>query len=91
MEADIQPPAGGAGQRATRDRARDVRLVLAGIIAALLIWFAVANTQKVEIHFWVATAHASLISVIIVSAALGILLAVLVSYQRRRARSRKGA
>lgn len=89
METEGQQPVGGSGRPIQRDRARDTRLIAAGVVAALLIWFAAINTQKVPIHFWVVTTQASLISVIIVSALLGIILASLVRYQRRKARTRR--
>jgi uncharacterized integral membrane protein len=47
---------------------RQVATVLAGV---LLLWFAIANWQRVEIHFWVISVHASLTVVIAVSAVLG--------------------
>ena len=56
---------------------RDGRIVLLTLAAVLLIWFVVANAQKVKIHFWVFTADTSLITVILISAALGAILALL--------------
>ena len=52
------------------------------------LWFAIANWQRVEIHFWVLTAHASLTVVIAVSAVLGGFVTWLA---RRRSRSSKKA
>jgi uncharacterized integral membrane protein len=65
-----------------RERKHDARIILITLAAVLLIWFVGANTQKVQIHFWVFSADASLITVILISAALGALIALLV----RRAR-----
>ena len=66
-------------------RRRDARSMLLAVAAVLLIWFVVANAQKVQIHFWVFTADTSLITVILISAALGALVALLV----RRSRSHR--
>ena len=63
-------------------RARDGRTVLLTLAAVLLIWFVVANTKKVQVHFWVFTATTSLIAVILVSAALGAVLALLLGKKK---------
>lgn len=64
-------------------RGRDLRLVVSGIAAALLVWFAVANLQDVRIHFWVATTTAPLIEVVIVAGVLGAAVASVVRRRRR--------
>jgi uncharacterized integral membrane protein len=64
----------------------DSRQVSTVVAAVLLLWFAIANWQRVEIHFWVLTAHASLTVVIAVSAVLGGFVTWLA---RRRARTPK--
>lgn len=64
----------------------DSRQVSTVVAAVLLLWFAIANWQRVEIHFWVLTAHASLTVVIAVSAVLGGFVTWLA---RRRARTSK--
>ncbi len=69
-----------------RDRGRDARLVLTGVLGVLLVWFAIANLQDVPIHFWVTSTRASLIVVIIISGALGALVAQLAGRARRRHR-----
>ncbi len=74
----------GGGPRPPRDRRRDARLVSTGVAAALLVWFALVNLTKVSITFWVSTARAPLIVVILISGALGAVLALLVSRSRRR-------
>ncbi len=63
------------------------RLVLTGIALVLLIWFAVANFQDVRIRFWVWTAHAALIVVIVISGFLGVAVSSLWSRYRRRRRA----
>src|SRR3974390_1997690 len=54
-----------------RDRRRDTRLVVMGIAAVLLVWFAVGNLQTVEIHFWVHSTKAPVIVVVAIAVALG--------------------
>jgi uncharacterized integral membrane protein len=71
---------------APRDRG-PARLVLTGIAAVLLIWFAVANFQHVKIHFWVSTTSAPLIVVIVISGFLGGAAVSLWSRFRRRRRT----
>lgn len=68
------------------DRGRDVRLVLIGIAVVLLAWFAFANLQTVKIRFWVTSADASLILVILISGVLGALVSGLWSRAARRRR-----
>jgi uncharacterized integral membrane protein len=70
-----------------RDRRRSVGRVLMTLAAVLLLWFVIGNSQKVEIHFWVVSAHSSLITVIVISAALGAALALLMVRSRRRSGS----
>jgi uncharacterized integral membrane protein len=57
-----------------------------GVAAVLLIWFALANLQEVEIHFWVFTAHTSLITVVAITAILGGLLGIQLVRRRRSAK-----
>jgi uncharacterized integral membrane protein len=71
-----------AGPR--RDRTRDVRMVVIGVIAVLFIWFAVANTQEVEVHFWVDSARAPVIVVIVIAGLLGVVVGVLLDRRRSR-------
>lgn len=85
--ADVMgTPGAGTGAPPGRDRKRDFRLVATGIGAGLLIWFAVANLQDVEIHFWVASTKAPLIVVIVIAGLLGAAVATLANYRRRRGR-----
>lgn len=71
-----------AGPR--RDRKRDVRMVVVGVVAVLFIWFAVANTQEVEVHFWVDSARAPVIVVIVIAGLLGVVVGVLLDRRRGR-------
>ena len=66
-----------------RQRGSSARLVLLGLAGVLLVWFVVANSQQVRIHFWVASAQTSLIVVILISAALGAVLGILLSRSKR--------
>ncbi len=59
-------------------------MVLITLAVVLLMWFVFGNAQKVPIHFWVFSGHASLITVILISAALGAVIALLVARSRRR-------
>jgi uncharacterized integral membrane protein len=68
-------------QRQKKGNAWTVAMVVAGV---LLLWFAIANSTTVGVHFWVSSVSAPLIVVIALSAALGALMVVL--YQRSRSR-----
>jgi uncharacterized integral membrane protein len=81
---DAEPP---SDERPGRDRRRDVRLVVTGVALVLLVWFAAANFQDVQIHFWVTTKAAPLIVVVAISGFLGASAAGLWSRLRRRRRS----
>jgi len=59
-------------------------LIVTGVVAVLLVWFALANLQDVSIHFWVSTTKAPLIVVVIISGALGALIGILATRRRRR-------
>jgi len=72
-----------------RNRSRDAQLIIVTLLMVLLLWFVIANTQKVNVHFWVVTANVSLIVVILLSAALGALSTLLVGLVRHHARSKK--
>jgi uncharacterized integral membrane protein len=77
------------GGPAPRGRRRDAWLVVSGVAAVLLIWFAVANLQDVTIHFWVHSSRAPLIVVVVIAALLGMLAGALIARARRN-RHREG-
>lgn len=80
---DEQEPGSGGGAPA-RDRVREARLVATGVALTLLLWFAFANLQRVPIHFWLVSASAPLIVVIVVSGFLGAAVSALWSWSARR-------
>jgi uncharacterized integral membrane protein len=65
-----------------------VRIVFLGLLIAYGIAFVLENNKHVHVHFVLGTAHVSLIWLILLSLALGLLFGVLVSqlYRRRRRR-----
>ena len=79
--AQVEQP----GNRPERDRRRDARMAVIGVVAVLFIWFAVANTQQVDVHFWVESARAPVIVVIVIAGVLGVVVGLLLA--RHRARS----
>jgi uncharacterized integral membrane protein len=75
----------GSSGSPPRDRKRDTRLILLGVAAVLLLWFALANLNSVQIHFWVyTTKHTPLILVIVISGLLGAAVALLATRNRRK-------
>jgi uncharacterized integral membrane protein len=75
---------GGGGERPI-DRRRQVRLVAIAVVVIVLGWFAVANTRKVQIDFWVFHRQAPLILVILISGLLGALIALLIMRRKPKA------
>ena len=69
----------GEGHREARDRRRDTRLVATGVVAVLLVWFALDNLQSVKIHFWVHTTKAPLVVVVAIAVGLGAAVVLLAS------------
>ena len=63
-----------------------LRIVFLGLLIAYGIAFVLENNKHVHVHFVLGTAHVSLIWLILLSVALGLLFGVLVSqlYRRRR-------
>jgi len=61
-----------------------MQMVLTGVVVVLLVWFALANLQDVKIHFWVSTARAPLIGVIVIAGLLGGVIGALLRRRRRR-------
>lgn len=75
---------GAPENRQPRDRRRDTRLIVTGVVTVLLLWFALANLQDVSIHFWVSTTKAPLIVVIVISGLLGAAIGLLAQRRRQR-------
>ncbi len=69
-------------RRPRRARGDYVRLGAAAAVLGLLLWFALANSQKVTVDFLVADRDFRLIYVIIGSAVLGAAIALLVEFRR---------
>jgi uncharacterized integral membrane protein len=67
------------------DRRRQVRLIGIAVVVILLAWFAVANTRKVQIDFWVFHRQAPVILVILISGLLGALIALLIMRRKPKA------
>jgi uncharacterized integral membrane protein len=65
-----------------------LRLAILGLLLAYAIAFVLENNKHVHVHFVIGTAHVSLIWLILLSVALGLLLGVLVSQLYRRSRRR---
>jgi uncharacterized integral membrane protein len=70
--------AGAGGAKREVDRRRQVRLIGIVVAVVLLGWFAVANTRRVQIDFWVFHRQAPLILVILISGLLGAVIALLI-------------
>lgn len=87
----VDPMAPGSDERHPEERperhlGRDARLVVTGVAAGLLVWFAVANLQDVDIHFWLASQRSPLIVVIAISGLLGSAVTLLAGRLVRRRR-----
>ena len=79
----VEEPQRPHGRSPTREN--QMRIV-ALVIAALLVIFAIQNTKQVRVSFLFFHWDARVIYLIIVSALLGMLLAYLLGRRRRRAR-----
>lgn len=66
------------------NRRRDIRLVVLGVLLALGIWFALANTEDVKIRFWVVTTRTPVVSALAIAAVFGVALGVLFGRRFRR-------
>jgi uncharacterized integral membrane protein len=64
------------------DRRRQATLVGVAIAVILLAWFALANTRKVQIDFWVFNRQAPVILVIVISGLLGAIITALIMRRR---------
>lgn len=71
---------GGAGDGS----APVVRLVVAAVIVIVVVWFAFANSQRVEVDYLLFSRDSRLVYVIIGSAVLGAIADRLVLHRRRR-------
>jgi uncharacterized integral membrane protein len=88
--SDPMMPSGGSAPPPRRDRRRDARLVLTGVVAVLLVWFALVNLQDVEIHFWLRSGKSPLIVVVVISGVLGAAIALLAQRIARKRRHPDG-
>ena len=61
-----------------------VRVIVAVVVVGLIVWFALANNQRVEVDFLVASRDARLVFVIVGSAILGALADRLLVWRSRR-------
>jgi uncharacterized integral membrane protein len=64
------------------DHRHQVRLIGVAVGVILLVWFAVANTRRVRIDFWIFDRQAPLILVIVISGLLGALITALIMRRR---------
>ncbi len=62
------------------------RLIIAGIVIVLVLWFALVNSQRVTIDFIIFERRARLIYVILGSAVLGAIAGALLRHRRRERR-----
>jgi|1186.fasta_scaffold474882_2 uncharacterized integral membrane protein len=85
------PTAGTPEARPARGLRREQAKQIAAVVAIVLfVLFALLNTQKVTIHWIVATSQTPLIVALLVAAALGGLASLGFSHiRRRRRRSRR--
>ena len=74
---DEHPPA-------PRDRKRDARLVATGVVAVLLVWFALSTSRMCGSTSGLTSTKAPLIVVIVVAGVLGAAVGGLVSLMSRR-------
>jgi hypothetical protein len=77
-QGEHREPEPSAGRR------RDARLVLTGVLLALVIWFALANTQDVRIRFWIVSTKTPVVSALAIATALGVSVGLLVARRFRR-------
>jgi uncharacterized integral membrane protein len=86
-EEDEREEPGDEGIRQWQPRLY-LKLLLLLLVIAYVIAFALENNKDVHLHFVLGTARVSLIWLILLSLALGLLLGVLLSqlYRRRRRR-----
>jgi uncharacterized integral membrane protein len=68
-----------------------LRLIVLGLLVAYVIAFVLENRKSVHVHFVLVTASVSLIWVILLSLALGLLVGMLAAQLDRRRRRRRAA
>ena len=68
-----------------------LRLIVLGLLVAYVIAFVLENRKGVHVHFVLVTASVSLIWVILLSVALGLLAGMLAAQLDRRRRRRRAA
>jgi uncharacterized integral membrane protein len=79
------PDDGGRNGAKEVDRRHQVRLIAILVVGILLGWFALANTRRVKIDFWIFHRQAPLIVVILISGLLGALITYLVVRRKPKA------
>jgi uncharacterized integral membrane protein len=67
------------------ERRHQARLIGILVVGILLGWFALANTRRVQIDFWVFHRQAPLIVVILISGLLGALITFLIMRHKPKA------
>jgi uncharacterized integral membrane protein len=77
-------PAIGEGPEPAGGRRRDFRLVLTGVLLALGVWFALANTQEVKIRFWVVDTKSPVVAALAIAAVFGGGIGALLARRFRR-------
>lgn len=87
-------PVEGSGRGAKRrggqdvDRKLETKTIAAIVVAVVLIAFALANSQKVEVDFLVATADTPLVVAIVIAMLLGFVLGNLLRRRTHKPRGR---
>ena len=66
-----------------------LRLIVLGLLLAYVIAFVLENRKQVHIHFVLATASVSLIWLILLAVAIGIVCGILLAQLERRSRRRR--
>lgn len=74
---------GERGRRSSGDRAVSGKLIGFGIVAVLLVWFALINTESVKVAWIFGTSEIPLIWVIVFSAVAGAVIGWIVGLVRR--------
>jgi uncharacterized integral membrane protein len=64
-------PGGDEAPEAVGGRRRDFRLIATGVLLALGVWFALANTQQVKIRFWVVDTRSPIVAALAIAAVFG--------------------